>query len=319
MSTFTALRPAPSPPKSFRPAPKRWRRERPAGPKTRDVAWGRFPAASLGMALGLLVIAIGYAGGRAALPWGDPVYWAGEVLMVAAVAWRLLSPRLAGDREALGIAVAFSAATYIVKVLYQPLIFAFPDELQHWRTAQDILATGQLFHVNQSLPVSPLYPGLEICSSALSSLAGLSTFVSGLVVAGIAHVLLTAAVYLLFRRVSGSARLAAIGAVVYAFEPHFQSFDSEFTYQLFGLVFLALAVLATERLTERRRAGWSWWICALAAIAMTVITHHVGSYALLLSLGLVSLAHLLRPEGKARDWRPAVLTGACAVMIGLWL
>ena len=34
---------------------------------------------------------------------------------------------------------------YLVKLLHSPLSFTFSDELQHWRTAGDIIESGYLF------------------------------------------------------------------------------------------------------------------------------------------------------------------------------
>ena len=58
-------------------------------------------------------------------------------------------------------------ATFLILAYYSPDQFRFLDEFQHVQTAQTILTTHHLFHVNTSLPVSPQYPGLEIITSAV--------------------------------------------------------------------------------------------------------------------------------------------------------
>src|SRR6266545_4304543 len=79
---------------------------------------------------------------------------------------------------------------YLVKVLHSPLIFTLHDEFIHWHTANDILKSGHLFRENPLLPASALFPGLEIVTAALTRLSGLTIFDAGVVVVGIARLML---------------------------------------------------------------------------------------------------------------------------------
>ena len=74
-------------------------------------------------------------------------------------------------------------------------------------------------------------------------------FISGLIVAGAAHLLFVCLIYLLFRHISGSARLAGIAVLLYVGNSHFQYFDSMFAYQTLAVAFLGLTLLAARRLT----------------------------------------------------------------------
>ncbi|HEY5248908.1 MAG TPA: glycosyltransferase family 39 protein, partial [Dermatophilaceae bacterium] len=176
-------------------------------------------------------------------------------------------------------------AEYAVKYSYTPLMWAFPDELEHWRSTQDILETGRLFTVNYSLPISPDYPGLENVAAALSSITGLSVFACGLVIIGVAHLLLVALLYALFQRLSGSTRVAGIGALIYAMSPHFAFFDSMFIYQVLALPFLVLALYAVTRLTAPRgsphaRPRTGWWVMLVLSVVTVTVTHHMTTYVL---------------------------------------
>ena len=231
-----------------------------------QVAQSRLPVSlvALSAAAGVLVAAAAYTAGRlgySGSPWADRAYWLGQALILVPSAVRLLSRRAVTAAETATVIVVMTVAEYLVKVCYSPAAFAFPDELEHWRGTTNILQTGALFTPNNLLPVSSLYPGLEELTSALSAITGLPVFISGLIVAGAAHLLFVCLIYLLFRHISGSARLAGIAVLLYVGNSHFQYFDSMFAYQTLAVAFLGLTLLAAWRLTasppSRERAGWS--------------------------------------------------------------
>ena len=255
--------------------------------------WGSLSTVALICALGLLAVNVAFWAGRAGHdgPAASAVYWLGQLLIVTPVAVRLLSRRAPSRTESLGLVGLLVGAEYAVKFCYGPLAFTFPDELEHWRSTEDILATGHLFTVNYSLPISPDYPGLENVTAALSSITGMSVFASGLVLIGVAHLLFVALLYAVFHMLSGSTRVAGLGALVYAMSPHFAFFDSMFIYQVLALPFLALAVYTVLRLirgrehpgTERRGA---WWMVLVLSVLTVTISHHMTTYILMALLAL---------------------------------
>ena len=177
-----------------------------------DVAstWGLLPQFLAVMAAGVLLVALAYRRGWEQSAGGHALYWAGELLIFLPATARMISrSRAVGRWERLGLLLGVTAALYAVKYLYSPLAFKFPDELQHWRSATDILTTHHLFTPNASLPISPRFPGLEELTTALSSLTGLSVVSAGLLVAGIARLLLMLGLFELFRRVAGPVRPGA--------------------------------------------------------------------------------------------------------------
>ena len=60
-----------------------------------------------------------------------------------------------------------------------------------------------LFHTNPLLPVSPVFPGLELLTTALVSVSHVGLFPAGLIIVATSHVALAAAMFYLFRRVTG--------------------------------------------------------------------------------------------------------------------
>lgn len=265
-------------------------------------------------AIGVLVASGAYAAGRfgySSSPWADRGYWFGQALIVAPVAIRLLSRRHLTPTGTVTLVIVLTVAEYLLKVCYSPLGFTFTDELLHWRGTENILQTGKLFTVNYGLPISPRYPGLEEVTSALISVTGLPIFAAGLIVAGIAHLLFLCFLYLAFRCISRSHRIAGIAVLVYSSTPTLNSFSAMFVYETLALAFLGLGVLAAWRTaTERSRADRArWFILAMLAIFATVMTHHITSYVLVVLLFLVTLASLF-----ARARRTALMVGALAII-----
>jgi hypothetical protein len=286
----------------------------PASSRTGDAAGcpaasSRLPVSvvTLSAAVGVLVVAAAYTAGRlghASSPWADRAYWLGQALIVGPVAARLLSRRRLSTGETVTLVVVLTIAEYLVKLCYSPTGFTFGDELAHWRSTVDILQTGKLFRPNDLLPISPLYPGLEMVTAALISMTGLSVFAAGLIVVGLAHLVFVLVLYLLFQQISDSHRVAGVAVLLYASNPLFQSFDSMFVYQTLALAFLGLAVLAAQHLSAQKTVGdrAGWLIVAVLAAFATVVTHNVTSYVLVAVLEIITLGSLLARSRLSAAW-----------------
>ena len=282
------------------------------------------------MAAGVLLISASYAAGRAGAGGAGhgaavAAFWLGEVVIFGAPAALVLGRREPGEVPAAWLAVALAAATYLVKYLYSPSFFGFPDEFLHLRTLTSLLASHHLFGVNYALPVSPGYPGIEIVTSALIDLTGLSAFAAGLIVAGLAHLVFTAALYSLFRLVGGTSRIGLAAITVYAANPHYQVFDSIFGYQTLALAFFALALLYVYQATRpgiSRPQVITRWVLAAVFTAATVVTHHITSYVLVGTVVLIAAAGLLAGDRKAEHRKklaaPAWFAAGAAALVVLW-
>jgi hypothetical protein len=278
---------------------------------------------ALSAATGVLVVSLAYTFGRlghASSSWADRTYWFGQALILVPIAYRLLNRRVLTARETLTLVIVFTVAEYFVTVCYSPVAFTYVDELEHWRSTLNVLETGQLFTVNHLLPISAQYPGLEEVTSALTSITGLSIFTSGLIVAGVAHLLFICVLYMLFREISGSYRVAGVAVFCYASNSHFASFDSMFIYQTLALPFLALTLLAARRLASPLPVGErvGWLIFAVLSIVVTVVTHHVTSYVLVATLVIIALTALITRSWRTATWA-AVLAMLSAVAAIGWL
>lgn len=278
------------------------------------------PGVAVSMALGGFIVAIAYALGRGGNSWGGKLFWVGQVLVYVAPASMLITRRSVSRFESQSVAVLLAVITYTIMECYSPLQFRFLDEFSHMQTADSILKSHHLFGANSVLPVSPYYPGLEVVSSAVASLSGLSLYVSGTIVVGVCHVLTTLGLYYLALEVTGRPRVAGLAAVLYASGPHYEFFDSYFTYEVMALPLMMACLVASVKMLKealpRRRAMWG--VTALCAAAATIVSHHITSYALVALLLCFVLAGQLFPEKLGRDWRLPTLWLVMAAMVGLW-
>jgi hypothetical protein len=181
------------------------------------------------------------------------------------------------------------------------------------------MATGNLRTVNPALPISPHFPGLELATAAVAQLTGASRFVSGIVVVGFAHVMTVVLLLSFFRTVTASSRVAAVAAVIYSANPHFQNFDAMFLYQALGIALLVACLAATAHALamESRRAS-SWLVAAMATGAATAVTHHISSFVLvgLLLVGVVDRAVRRDSVGLRRI---AGVFGVVSAITAVWV
>jgi len=280
-------------------------------------------AVALCAATGVLVVAAAYTAGRLGhdnSAWADRLYWFGQALIVVPVAVRLLSTRLLSEGGAIALVMVLTVAEYLTKICYSPAAFTYVDELEHWRSAQNLLHTGKLFTPNYVLPISPDYPGLEEATAALVTITRLPPFLCGLIVAGAAHLIFIACLYLIFRRTGGSHRIAGIAVLVYSSNPGQPFFDSMFVYQTLALAFMGVVILAARHLSSARRTAGraGWMVTATVACLGTVITHNVTSYILVAALEVITLGGLVARNRISAAWASG-LAVLVAAMFTAWV
>ncbi len=165
------------------------------------------------------------------------------LLMFTPIAVRLLLPATSRT-ERICLLCVLGLSCYLVKVIANPLYFTFYDEFLHWRTVDDIARSGHLFTANALLPVSPYYSGLEIVTNAFSTLSGLDSFYAGLIVVGIARLLMVLALFAVNEQILQSSRAASLATLLYMVNPHFLLFDAQYGYESLALPLATLMLFA---------------------------------------------------------------------------
>lgn len=251
---------------------------------------------------GLVIITLAFRWARANedLELARWLLWGGLGLLVVPAAAVLLDASTPRNARVAVIALV-AVAMYLVKVLHDPVEVGFPDEFVHVANAQGILADERLYPVSEIIPASKGFPGLEATTVLLSQISGMGIFTSGLVLIGLARVIGLVAIYLLVERLSGSARVGGVAALVSCAAPNYVYWSAQYSYESLSLPLLLLTVVCVLELRDRRLAGapsGAWWACAALLIVAVVVTHHLSSYTLAVLLWAMVLVDVRTAERR---------------------
>lgn len=263
--------------------------------------WGYTGHYALLCATCLLVTSLGIYGLRHNQEWSIvPLFWIGILVVLGFAAIRLTVANVPRN-ECMATVVLTGMTIHGVKILHSPMGFTHFDEFLHWVTAEDILENHHLFSFNSLLPVSSVYPALEILTTALANLSGLSLFMSGTLVIGLSRFLFLLGLFLLFERFVRSPRIAAIALTVYIGGTNFALFHSQFAYESLAISFLVLILLsdlsAEQGQLREQKFGWLFPYFFMATLA---VTHHLSAYIATALLGLLAMVDVISGRNK---WR----------------
>ena len=121
-------------------------------------SWGLLPEFSVICAVGVFLVALAYEGGRLSLPGAEALFWVGLLLLFLPAATRLFSSHPT-RRERIALLVVLSISLYLAVYLEYPLYITGYDDFSHWRTAQDIVASGTSFIQTRFCQSAPIILG----------------------------------------------------------------------------------------------------------------------------------------------------------------
>ncbi|NKK80350.1 hypothetical protein [Rhizobium leguminosarum] len=263
----------------------------------------------------LVVAALAANASRLGEGWAVPAFYCAIAAIFLPAAARIIHPG-ASRPERLALIVIVTSALFVVRVIRAPVAFIDHDEFLHWATVNDILEAGRLFLPNPLLPVSPLYPGLELITSALVNLSGLSVFAAAIIVLAVARMMLMLALFLLFEKITGSARIASIACLIYMGSSAFLLFDVHYSYESLAIPMLAAVLLASEsrRMERGDAAGWPTVVATMILIVALAVTHHLTSYFCTALLCGTAVMECLRQGASVMQRRQAILLASIAVI-----
>ncbi len=264
-------------------------------------------------ACGLLVVALSFAAGREGRAHAEVLLWVGRGLVWLPLLVLAVAPRVPDAHRCVAIG-AQAAAQSLVKWMYAPRDFRFPDELQHLRTALEVRDHNTLAVENPSLPVSPSFPGLEAVTDALASVGRMDLFTAGTIVASATHVALAVCVLCLMWLLGLGGRLAAAAALIFALGPQHGFFNTSFLYVTPALLLMVAAIgLALDSWGAPRVTGALSVIC----VAGVVVTHHVTAAATVVLLAVAAGVALLGGDRERRR-RLVLLAVGGVVLAAIW-
>ncbi len=294
------------------------RQQRPTATRALAVIAPRngLPLIALLTSIGLFQISLANSAARTDAYWAEWAFWLGLAVVYIPVVVRLLMAEVA-RAERIGIVLLLGLTLYLAKLVNTPIHMGYHDEFAHWRTALDIFNTHHLFQPNPALPVTPLYPGLGSMTVVVSRMTGLSLFHAGMLGLAVARLVMMLGLFFWFERVSGSARVAGLGAAIYTANPNFLYFDAQFSYETLALpLALCLAAVLIKMVQSTHRNGWRTVVVLL--IGAITVTHHLTSYMTTLFMCLwCFVGWAFRRD--SRYFLPLWVPGFAIIFNGLWL
>jgi hypothetical protein len=237
--------------------------------------------AMIAVALGVLGQAwIGYQGRTTGS--SSALLWYATLCMIFTPSAALVISRRLSDQARVWFTLYMSLALLATRFVLYPNQFVYHDELINYRVLLSIEQSGRLFTPNSLLPDTADYPGMEIATSAVHQLTGLSLHSAGIVVLVAVRIVLTLALIRIIQRISNSAQAGCLAALIYATNPQYIFFNSQFSYQSVALplCFFCVYVFTINKNTRNLRA-----VVPSAAIVLAVAaTHHLTSLALVILL-----------------------------------
>jgi hypothetical protein len=269
----------------------------------------------LAVALGVLGQAwIGYqARITGSLP---PLLWYVTLCLIFTPSAALVMSRRLSDTARVWFTVYMSVALLATRFVLYPSQFVYHDELINYRVLLSIEHTRHLFTQNSLLPDTANYPGMEIATAALHHITGLSLHSAGVAVLMAVRVVMTVALIRIVQRISGSAQAGCLAALIYATNPQYIFFNSQFSYQSVALplCFFCIYVFAVN--PDRRNLIAV--IPSTAIVLAVAATHHLTSLALVIVLWTWYLiARISRRPVK--QLLPLAVTSIVIVGVWTWL
>jgi len=277
-----------------------------------ELIWSQWLAINASVAL--IIAAMAANGSRADQPWAVPGFYFATVLMFMPIASRLALAEVSRSERVANVMVA-GLGLFMLHVIREPTFFTGHDEYLHWVGARQMMESGKLFTPNVLFPIGPSYPGLEIVSSALVDLSGLSIFVSATIVLLVARTIFIGALFLVYERITSSARVAALGCIFYMGSSTFTFFDTSFSYGSLAIALLALCLLLDLRVGEAASQVPLRMLMFFVAVLALSMTHHLTSYALAGLLSGMFFVEAIRRGRKGAALARLGATAFCACLV----
>jgi hypothetical protein len=275
------------------------------------------PLVLLSSSAALFIDSIAQGLGRLGSWVGVPLLWAAlTVLYIPPVTCLYRKQLHRTDRIAVIAVIAFFV--YMFKVLHSPTALSNFDEFLHWVTLADMLSSQKLFSSNSLLPVSPLYPGLELVTDCLIKIANIDLFLGAVIIVGLARIVEPILLFLFYEKISGSPRFASIAAIAYFGDAAFFFFHAQYAYESLAFMLFCGSLLLTTMYSKTGYSDKRLLVGLLLIILATTVTHHLTSYFLALFLSATVIFDRFSAI-KPKHWeRGLVLAGLSAISPAMW-
>ncbi|MGD0644633.1 MAG: hypothetical protein ABSA75_06985 [Candidatus Bathyarchaeia archaeon] len=217
-------------------------------------------------------------------------FWVGILFCMIPALFLLLDNTFSWRVKAFVLFI-WGSTLYLPNVLRSPYFFNFQDAIYHFQTLQLIYQTHTLA-INSTVPqISISYPGLELLGVALKSVTGLPLFSTAILLIGLVHSLEPVLIFLIIKRITSSDRVAAIGGFIFTCNLSYIFFDSLFSYESLGILFVIILVFLVSEIFKAekrwRAPSRTFLLLSLVVLSGLVITHHFSAYMFLIFLAVL--------------------------------
>ena len=160
---------------------------------------------------------------------------------------------------------------------------------------------------------------MENVTAEMVQVSSVSPFIAGVVIASLSHLLLAAAILLIFREISQSSHVACIGVLLYLLSPQIHYFDTSFVYEAVALPFLVLSLYMAIRFAARERGRYQSFAGLLACVLIAVITHHVTALATIAMIAGMALVTWLFGGTRNLAKPLAICASSGAIIVACWI
>lgn len=277
-------------------------------------------APALAFVSGVALMMMAHAAGLQSDGTPDPVrlYLLAIAITLLPICGRLAWPDTSRT-ERIALVLIATTALFGAKMIREPVAFIDHDTILHWLTAEQMLEQQTLFTPNVLLPVSPLFPGLEILATALVNLTGISVFWAAALLAAVQRLVFMLALFLVYERITGSSLVAGLGTMIYAGSSSFFIFNVSFSYEGLAVSLMAVLMLMVLDSSRQNRLGTIGALVLIFALALAIsVTHHMTAFvAAALMMGLAALT-FMQSSAQPDRRRVAALAALAAAAVAAW-
>jgi hypothetical protein len=227
------------------------------------------------------------------------VFWASYA--VALLASLAVALRARSNRGRVTAIVGFGLVTFLPKLLMTLDGPRYFDEYGHWRHANDIVDRVDLLVPTPYLPIQRGYPGLEALTAAIHWVTNIPTWHAGQLIVGLAHCGVLVVIWWMARLLDLPQRAAVVAAFLYALNPSFLYFDTQYSYESLALplAFTAVAATIAARRADTTRSSRRFSALAVVVAGACIVSHHSSTFVM---VGLLVLVAAFVPgRAAARD------------------
>lgn len=252
-------------------------------------------------------------------------FWAGMFLLELPIVG-LVARRATPTAMRTALLALYGFVSFAPKLLRNPTSPLYHDEFAHWRATYNILSTGKLFQPDPIIPIISRYPGLHAATAALVHATGLSIWQAAEVLLLLFHISLVLGIAALAQSLGLSSRAASLVAILYCLNSSFLYFDTQYAYESMAITLLVWTLVTYVRAIRAQlgRGRVAWGALTVVFSAATVVTHHVSTLVLVLTMMLIALALSVPRLARNEGWVRTAMTSWCltlvtVLMAGAWL